>query len=40
MLADMPESFPPNRILADLEALRKDSTRMLDLIERETADHA
>jgi hypothetical protein len=38
MLANMPESFPPNRVIADLEALMGQTARILDALqEREDA---
>ncbi len=40
MLANMPESFPPNRMMADLEALKGQSARILNLVERQTDDQA
>ena len=36
MLADMPESFPPNRMLADLAALEEQTARLVDLMERQS----
>ena len=33
MLANMPESFPPNHMMADLEALKEQTTRILELLE-------
>lgn len=33
MLANMPESFPPNRVIADLEALMGQTARILDALE-------
>ncbi len=33
MLANMPESFPPNRMMADLDALKERTARILDLLE-------
>ncbi len=33
MLANMPESFPPNRMMADLEALRGQTARILEVLE-------
>ncbi len=39
MLANMPESFPPNRMMADLEALKEQTARILEkLEEREEVD--
>ncbi|MCP3988438.1 MAG: hypothetical protein GY926_08805 [bacterium] len=38
MLANMPESFPPNRMMADLEAIKEQTTRILDLVDRPTQD--
>lgn len=40
MLANMPESFPPNRMMADLETLKVQTARILDLVEGQTADQA
>jgi len=33
MLDNMPESFPPNRMMADLESLKEQTARILDLLE-------
>ncbi len=33
MLANMPESFPPNRMMADLEALNHKTARILEVLE-------
>jgi len=33
MLADMPDSFPPNRMLADLAAIREQTARMLEVLQ-------
>jgi len=38
MLANMPESFPPNRMMADLEAVKDQTARILDQVERRTDD--
>ena len=39
MLANMPESFPPNRMMADLEVLKEQTARILELLEeREEVD--
>jgi hypothetical protein len=39
MLANMPESFPPNRMMADLEALKGQTARILEVLEEhENAD--
>ncbi len=38
MLAKMPESFPPNRMMADLEVLMERTGRILDLVDRPTDD--
>ena len=38
MLANMPESFPPNRMMADLEVLKARTDRILDLVDRPTDD--
>lgn len=34
MLTKMPESFPPNRMMADLETIKEQNARILDLIDR------
>jgi len=37
--ASMPESFPLNRIMADLDALKKQNARILEVLgEREEVD--
>ena len=33
MLANMPESFPPNRMMADLAAIKEQTARIADLVE-------
>ena len=33
MLANMPESFPPNRMMADLETLKEQTARILGKLE-------
>ena len=33
MLDNMPESFPPNRMMADLEALKERTGRILEVLE-------
>ncbi len=33
MLANMPESFPPNRMIADLETLKEQTARILEKLE-------
>ncbi len=39
VLVGMPESFPPNRMMADLTAVKEQTARILELLEeRETAD--
>ena len=39
MLANMPESFPPNRMMSDLKALREQTDRILEMLEeREEVD--
>ena len=36
MLANMPESFPPNRMMAELEALNEKTARIVEILaERE-----
>ncbi|MEE8406971.1 MAG: hypothetical protein V3S32_07460 [Acidimicrobiia bacterium] len=37
MLASMPESFPPNRMMADLEALKEKTDRILEALEENKA---
>ena len=32
-LVNMPESFPPNRIMADLDALKEQNARILEVLE-------
>jgi hypothetical protein len=38
MLAAMPDSFPPNRMMADLEAVKEQTARILELLEERTGD--
>lgn len=38
MLSNMPESFPPNRMMADLQALKEQTARIIDLVDRPTDD--
>ena len=33
LLANMPESFPPNRMMADLDALKEQTARILEVLE-------
>ena len=33
MLDRMPESFPPNRMMADLQSLKEQIARILDVLE-------
>ncbi len=33
MLASMPESFPPNRMMADLDTLKENTARILEMLE-------
>ncbi len=33
MLASMPESFPPNRMMADLDAVKEQTARILEVLE-------
>ena len=33
MLANMPESFPPNRMMTDLETLKEQTARILEVLE-------
>ncbi len=35
MLDRMPESFPPNRMMSDLETLKEQTTRILDVLEHQ-----
>jgi hypothetical protein len=35
MLAQMPQSFPPNRMMADLDDLKEQTARILDVLERQ-----
>jgi hypothetical protein len=35
MLAQMPESFPPNRMMADLDDLKEQTARILEVLERQ-----
>ncbi len=32
-LANMPESFPPNRMMADLDSLKEQTARILEMLE-------
>ena len=34
MLANMPEAFPPNRIMADLESIKEQNEQILELLNR------
>ena len=36
MLDQMPESFPPNRMMSDLESLKEQTSRILDMLEHQT----
>ena len=38
MLANMPESFPPNRMMADLETIKDQTARILNQMERQAGD--
>lgn len=38
MLDQMPESFPPNRMMADLDSLKEQTARILDVLEHRTED--
>lgn len=40
MLAKMPESFPPNRMLADLESIKEQTSHILSLLESPADDEA
>lgn len=33
MLEQMPESFPPNRMMSDLESLKEQTGRILEMLE-------
>jgi hypothetical protein len=35
MIDEMPDTFPPKRIMSDLEALRTQSERMIALLEEQ-----
>ena len=35
MIGEMPDSFPPKRIMSDLEALRTQGKRMIELLEKQ-----
>jgi hypothetical protein len=39
MLARMPESFPPNRMMADLEILKERTARILEVLEERDEGH-
>ena len=36
MLNQMPESFPPNRMMSDLQFLKEQTARILDVLEHQT----
>lgn len=36
MLANMPDSFPPNRMMADLESIKTQTARILEVVEGQT----
>ena len=38
MLDQMPESFPPNRMMADLETVKEQTARILNMVERQRDD--
>ena len=38
MLANMPDSFPPNRMMADLEALKEQTANILGVLESRAED--
>ena len=38
MLANMPDSFPPNRMMADLESIKEQTARILNVLEAQTED--
>ncbi len=33
MLSYMPDSFPPNRMMADLDSLKEETARILEVLE-------
>ncbi len=39
MLANMPESFPPNRMMANLQALKEQTARILEVMEESEEVH-
>ena len=38
MLANMPDSFPPNRMMADLESIKEQTARILNVLEAQAED--
>jgi hypothetical protein len=38
MLANMPDSFPPNRMMADLESIKEQTARTLNVLEAQAED--
>jgi hypothetical protein len=38
MLANMPDSFPPNRMMSDLESIKEQTARILNVLEAQTED--
>lgn len=38
MLDQMPESFPPNRMMADLDDLKERTGQILDILEHQATD--
>ncbi len=38
MLANMPDSFPPNRMMSDLESIKEQTARILNMLEAQTED--
>ena len=38
MLANMPDSFPPNRMMADLESIKEQTAGILNVLEAQTED--
>jgi hypothetical protein len=38
MLANMPDSFPPNRMMADLESIKEQTARILNVLEDQAED--
>ncbi len=38
MLANMPDSFPPNRMMSDLDSIKEQTARILNMLEAQTED--